>query len=329
MADLKRGIGPWDAVARGYLPPWPVLRRLVAGAFFLAAYFLGRPRVPGPHLQTTASLKMAYVRPPRSFEMPEYQTGMRYCSANERYLRPTLYCNSHAPEVIALAHHLGAYRLADRDYAEAAFEFVKRKITFELLPLGEVEETIRRGTGACLHRLALFVGLLRTAGIRTRYRLYTLTSMNTSTDTVGGDAGTKWSTETGRLLYHGQAEAYIGDEWMVGSIGLTPERQASLGSPITRFGEVTLGTWYTPDSRSVVAVESIPYGLNPLVRFVCRVAPASIDRVNANIVEQCRLGRVILDEVGEEEYDARARLSLQTPQPQIVLKKREEIIFRH
>ncbi len=252
---------------------------------------------------------------------------MKCCTANEKYLRPTLYCNSHAPEVIALAQHLGAYRLSDRDYAEAAFEFVKRSITFELLPLGEVEETIQRGTGACLHRLALLVALLRTAGIRTRHTLYTLTSMDTMSQTLGHEADTKWSSETGRLLYHGQAEAHIDGEWVVASIGLTPERQASLGSPITRFGEVTLGTWYLPDPRSVITVESIPYGLNGIARFVCRVAPAAIDRVNASIVEQCNRGRAILDELGEETYDAQARLSLPAAQPNVALKRRKEIVF--
>ena len=323
---MKR-VRPLEAISRGYLPPWPIVRRLIAGTFFLAAFFL-RSRAARDHRFTGTSTERAYARPRRSFDVSEYQPGMRYCSANEKYLRPTLYCNSHAPCVVALAHQLGAYRLSDRDYAEVAFEFVKRNITFELLPLGEVEETIQRGTGACLHRLALLVALLRTAGIRTRYTLYTLTSMDTSERTLGNDVGAKWSSETGRLLYHGQAEARIGDEWMVGSIGLTPERQASLGLPITRFGEVTLGTWYTPDPRSLVTVESIPYGLNSFARFVCHIAPAAIDRVNANIVEQCHLGRAILDEAGEEAYDARARLPFQKAGPSIILKRREQIVFR-
>lgn len=324
---MRRQIRTWDAIARGYLPPRPMLRRIIAGVFFLAAFFITRARTSSARRHELRPAERAYVRPPRRFEIPVYHPDMRHCNSHEKYLRPTLYCNSQAPEVIALAHHLGAYRLSDRGYAEAAFEFVKRNITFELLPLGEVEETIWRGTGACLHRLALLVALLRTAGIRTRYTLYTLTSLDTISHTLGRDAGTKWSTGTGRLLYHGQAESYIGDAWVVASIGLTPERQASLGCPITRFGEVTLGTWYIPDPRSVVTVESIPYGLNPLMRFVCRVAPAAIDRVNASIVEQCNRGRAILDELGEEAYDAQARMSLQAAQPQAVLKQRNEIVF--
>jgi hypothetical protein len=29
-----------------------------------------------------------YVRPPREYELPEYREGMRYCTSNEKYLRP-------------------------------------------------------------------------------------------------------------------------------------------------------------------------------------------------------------------------------------------------
>ena len=52
---------------------------------------------------------------------------MKYCNSNEKYLRPTLYCNSHSPEVIALANKLGAYNKSDKDFAKAAFDFAKRK----------------------------------------------------------------------------------------------------------------------------------------------------------------------------------------------------------
>ena len=34
-----------------------------------------------------------YVRPPREYDLPEYRKGMRYCASNEKYLRPTRWCN--------------------------------------------------------------------------------------------------------------------------------------------------------------------------------------------------------------------------------------------
>ena len=43
-----------------------------------------------------------YVRPPRRYELLPYDKSMRVCRSDERYLRPTRYCNPRAPEVVAL-----------------------------------------------------------------------------------------------------------------------------------------------------------------------------------------------------------------------------------
>lgn len=66
-----------------------------------------------------------YVAPPRSYELSEYRQGMRYSTSNEPYLRRARWCNYREPEVVALAHELGAYELSDRDYAEAAYWWMK------------------------------------------------------------------------------------------------------------------------------------------------------------------------------------------------------------
>ena len=49
-----------------------------------------------------------------------------------RYLRPTRLCNSHAPEVVALAHALDAYQKPDHEFMKAAFKFAKEKMTLEI-----------------------------------------------------------------------------------------------------------------------------------------------------------------------------------------------------
>ena len=318
---------PWEMIERGYFPPKAIRRRLLAGWFFLFGFSvrnlksIRQPRRPNPP-------DKRYVRPPRRFEIPAYHAGMKYCDSNEKYLRPTLYCNSHAPEIIALAHQLGAYRKSDREYAESAFEFVKRNIAIELIPLDGVEQILHRATGTCLHRLALLVALCRAAGIRTRYRLYALTSMATLAETMGaGGLSRQWSEETGNLLLHGEAEAHIEGRWIVASIGLTPERQASLNLPITRFGEVALGVWYSADPESIVLLESIPCGLNAIMRFAYRMAPGAVDKVNANLLEQCNRGRAILEEKGEQAYDDEIRRQLKPHMPQAVMAVRKEITF--
>jgi hypothetical protein len=321
-------MGLGEKIKRGYFPPKIIRRRLIAGLFFLIKFSicnlgkirsLGRAKLPGKK----------YIRPPRRFAIPGYQPEMKYCNLNLKYLRPTLFCNSHAPEIIALAGHLGAYQKSDWEFAESAFEFVKRNITIELIALDGVENTLLRGTGTCLHRLALLVALCRTAGIKTRHRFYTLTSIDTLDETVGDNLlARQWSDRLGNLMLHGEAEVLIDEKWVVGSIGLTAERQASLNLPITRFGEVSLGVWYTADPESIIPLESIPAGLNVLTKIVFKMAPAAIDKANANLLEQCHRGRVILEEKGEQAYDDEARRAFKPRVPEPIMKSRKEIIFK-
>jgi hypothetical protein len=114
---------------------------------------------------------------------------------------------------------------------------------------------------------------------------------------------------------------------VVGSVGLTAERQASLNLPITRFGEVALGVWYTADPESIAKLESIPYGLNMLMKFVYGMALTFIDNANANLLEQCNRGRAILEEKGEPAYDDEARRVFKLLVPEAVMEARREIIF--
>ena len=312
-------------IVRGCFPPMIIRRRLAAGAFFLLKFAicnLGKLR----KLNRAKRLEKRYVRPPRRFALPEYQAGMKYCHQNRQYLRPTRYCNSHAHEVIGLANRLGAYQKSDWEFAEAAFEFVKRNIDIEMVPLDGVEDTLHRGTGTCLHRVALLAALCRAAGIRTRYKLYTLT--DATDEAVGGDQlGSQWNKELGKLLFHGEAEVDIDNKWVVGSIGLTAERQASRNLPITRFGEVALGMWYSADPDSIVQLESIPCGIDVLMQFVYRIAPNAIDNVNTKLQEQCNRGRAILTEKGERAYDEEARRVFKPPVPEAVMRERREITF--
>jgi transglutaminase-like putative cysteine protease len=114
-----------------------------------------------------------YQRPARRYDLPPYKEGMPYCRSNGRFLRPTRHCDSRAPEVIALAHSLGAYQERDAEFAAAAFEFAKEQVVFEIGPITPVEETLRRGTGSCFDCISVFIALCRCAGIPARYKLFT------------------------------------------------------------------------------------------------------------------------------------------------------------
>ena len=312
-------------IVRGCLPPRIIRWRLIAGTFFLLKFTICNLGKIRKH-NRAQPMEKRYVRPTRKFSLPEYKAWMKYCRQNRQYLRPTRYCNSHAPEVIALADQLGVYRKSDWDFAEASFEFVKRNIDIEMVPLDGVEHTLHRGTGTCLHRVALLVALCRAAGIKTRYKLYTLT--DAPDETVGSDQlGRQWNEEMGKLLFHGEAEVCIDNKWVVGSVGLTAERQVSRNLPITRFGEVSLGLWYSADPESIVQLESIPCGLNVLMKFVYRIAPNAIERANVNLRDQCERGRDILRKKGERAYDQEARHNFKPMMPEAVMRERQEITF--
>jgi hypothetical protein len=121
-------------------------------------------------LRQTRPSEDHYVRPPRRYELPPYTEGMKVCRSDEKYLRPTRGCNPRAPEVVALAHSLGAFQTSDYEFAQAAFGFAKEKMTLEILPLDGVEETLRRGTGTCFQLISVFIALCRAAGIKARYK---------------------------------------------------------------------------------------------------------------------------------------------------------------
>jgi len=251
-----------------------------------------------------------YVRPPRRYDLPPYSDGMQICRSNERYLRPTRYCNSRAPEVIALAHSLGAYQKPDHEFARAAFEFAKEKMVLEILPIGDVEETLRRGTGTCFGLISVFIALCRAAGIPARYKIYATNMIEAWRDAVidVDPLVKKWYDMLGYFLLEGEGEAYVDGRWVVAHVGPTAERQASAGIPITRFGEDSLGIWFFARPGTIMRLESLPLGLAGGTRLLQMIAPGSMERVNVSIQRQIKRGRQILAEAGGvPAYDERAR----------------------
>lgn len=312
---------------KGYIPPKQLRRLLFFGTLALFRVFLTNMK-DIKKLSQISQTQKKYQRPPRRYELSVYNESMNYCQKNEKFLRPTLYCNSHDPTVVALAHQLGAYQKSDKEFAEAAFEFAKRKLTLEMVPLDGVEKTIKRGTGTCLHEISVFVALCRAAGIKARYKLYSLTMIDAWSDTIANDPMVqKWSDAMGYFMIHGEGEAYIDGEWMVCDVGPTPERQAASKIPITRFGEDSIGVWFSAVPGTIMQVESLSYGLDFMMRLVNKMAPATVDNVNANVFSQIQKGGQILKEKGETAYDAEIRKTFKPKFPEPVLKKRHEIIF--
>lgn len=306
----------------------PYIRLMVKGSFSLGKTLLGNLGTFKKMRKETFNEK-EYIRPPRRYELPPYDESIEHCRENKKYLRPTRYCDSSAPEVIAMAHELGSFEKTDREFAEAAFDFTKRKLTLEILPMDDVSSTLKRGTGTCLHKISVFLSLCRAACIKSRYKLYVPKMVESWKDTFLVDPFLReWYNSTDYFMLHGEGEVYIDGKWEVADVGPTPERQVAGEIPITKFGEDSIGTWLFAEPDSIMHFESLPYGIDILSKVAQKIAPSTIERVNYNILQEIQKGGELLRKIGgEEAYNQQ----LQKKRKKIVkveLKKKENLIFK-
>jgi len=217
---------------------------------------------------------------------------------------------------VAVAHALGAYRLPDLAFAQAAFEFAKEKLTLEIAPIDSVEASLERGTGTCFDLISLFIALCRAAGIPARYKIFP-TNMVQSWREAVIDVDRllkKWYDALGYFLLEGEGEAYIDGRWTVAHVGPTAERQAASGIPITRFGEDSLGVWFEADERTIMRPEALPFGLAAGSRALHAISPGTMERVNISVQKQIAQGREIIARAGgSQAYDRQARRAQPAP----------------
>jgi transglutaminase-like putative cysteine protease len=114
------------------------------------------------------------------------------------YLRPTAFCDSHAPEVIALADDFRRRAGGDWEYVEAIFDYVRTEIVHAVEPMSRrgVVSVLESGCGLCMDKLNVFVALTRAGGIPTRFCA------------VGNIAPLELTTERPRLQ---EANRYLAD----------------------------------------------------------------------------------------------------------------------
>jgi hypothetical protein len=314
---------------RGYIPQKTYIKLMLGGTISLSKTLifnlsdLKKLRLLNPQDER-------YIRPPRTYDLPSYKEGMKFCDSNEKYLRKTLYCDHTEPEVVALAHQLGAFKKSDYEFAEEAFHFVKEKMPLEIGPFNPVGETFRRGTGTCFHLITAFIALCRCAGIKARYKMFAMNMIKAWYDTVVDvdPLVKKWYDSMGYFMIEGEGEAFIDEKWVVAHVGPKAERQAAAGIPITKFGEDSLGRWFFAIPGTIMHMESIPYGLGGSTRLLKKIAPGSMERVNISIQRQIQYGaKIIKDEGGFDAYDQKARGVKGLKMPTMDLKGKKEITF--
>ncbi|MGB9370470.1 MAG: transglutaminase family protein [Halobacteriota archaeon] len=249
-----------------------------------------------------------YVRPPREYELPEYRQGMKYCKSNEKYLRPTRWCNPREPLVIGMANELGAYELSDWEFAEAAFWFVKTKFIAEFLALNSVSDSLRRGTGTCMHMNSVWIALCRAAGIKARYKSFNM-MLPPSLTTGKTERGRETANMFNRGMPEIEGEVYVDGKWVVGHVAMRPEYLARGYLPIPRFGEDAIGlTFPLAPGATIKRYESIPLWMWFVVKAMMSFIPASMERANLVVLKALLTGSQVIEEAGGlEAYDRAAR----------------------
>lgn len=320
----------WEIKRKEMVPPLHMIQMNMGGAFFLMKVLLF-------NLGTFKMLegkkeKNIYSRPSPRYAVPPFTAEMKRDHSDKKYLRPTLFCNCTAQEVVAMAQQLGAHQKSDQEFAEAAFEFAKRKIILEILPLDDVDKVLHRGTGTCLHKISVFIALCRAAGIPARYKFFALTMLDNWMGPALDHAPLmkQWYDAMGYFLLHGEGEAYINGQWITADVGAEPQRQAATGLPITKLGEDSVGLWLFPIPGTTFRRESIPLGLGiPSKVLMKYLVPTSVAGINIGILEQIEKGRKIIEDAGGEiSYDAEARKRrAQAAIKTELLKKHDNIVF--
>lgn len=302
-------LAPWEIVDKEMLPPARLAWQNLASSLALFRVLLANRGLAREIRRRQAGEPVP--APPRKYDLPEFRPGMANRSSMQKYLRPTLYCDPRGPLVTAMAQRLGILERSQRDFAEAAFEFTKRNITVQMVALDDVESTLRRGTGSCLQKIAVFVALCRAAGIPARFRFCALSRLDDvfAASLRRAPLVKKWFDAMGNFLLHGEGEVRLGGEWLVADISSGPQWQAAAGLPITRLGETSVGQWIFPVPGSSFTRESLTLGMrNSTHMLFDRLLPSSIPGFNQGFVEQIEKGRQVIEAAGgEAAYDAEAR----------------------
>ncbi len=269
-----------------------------------------------------------YVRPPREYQIPPFHEDMRYSTSNEKYLRPTRWCNPLEPEVVAMANELGAFELSDYEFAEAAYWFVKTKMGVEMRPLDSVSATLKRGTGTCYHLISVFIALCRAAGIKARYKTFMMKLPDEimSRDTTEELAMTREVFNRGTP--EGEGEAYIDGEWVVAHVAMRPELLAVYGLPITKLGEDSIGLTFKLIPGTIKRFESLSLRLGIALKAGMWLAPAVMERATLTARVRLPRGRQVIEEAGGiEAYDQKVREKLKLSSPVIEVEHEEALVF--
>jgi len=243
----------------------------------------------------------------KTYEIPNFNKEIKFCNSKEKYLRPVYLCESTAHEIIAMANQLGAFKVSKKDYAENVFHFVKNNIRSKNAPVFGALKTLKKGYGSCFDSSSLFITLCRCGGVKARYKIYLHNEppegFQTLTETVDEEL-------IGGLAilaaFYTVAEVEIDGKWLECEVSSPPELDAYWKVPIAHFGENCgkVAGWIPDD---VVFLEKLPFRITIPTNIIFRLLRDILEDINRKTDEEWEEGKKILEKIGRNEYDKKAR----------------------
>jgi len=309
---------------------WALLKQMAPSNFAVFIAVLTHPFDLIRMMRNGAALKKQMKSTKRKerqlpYVIPSYREGMRRSTSGGVNLRPTYQCESNTPEIVAMANELGAFQKSDWEYAQACFDFLKKKVDFSFsAPVRGALKTLQTGEGICFDKVSLFIALCRAGGIPARYKMYNEAFTQPIYDNfASANAIMKaWYDRTGYFVAHTMAEAFIDGKWQPADFSIPPDFEAALNMPLGHFGEEPEGIWNWEIPGSAVRFEQIPrlfaLGMNLSLKFMSATQVMAV--VNSEWEEGRQRGQKILEDMGEEGYDRSVRQTYKAVLPSVSRK---------
>ena len=257
--------------------------------------------------------------------------------SQEPYLRPVPYCDSHSPEVIAVADRFRQNTKSDWEYACAIYDYVRNEIVMALEPAapGGVAGTLEAGYGICLDKSCALVALARAGGIPARFckmgniafrdaesappdirdLVHFVETLESSKDwslrKIGAGLMRRLKQHLKSAGYgnapvvglHPVVEFKFGNTWIMADPGRGDSEAIASGLPLPRLGyDPMLMLGYT--GTVIYRSETVPVGKSYWLvrRIMCMLARGAADVVNNQLEEKRKEGERILSEIEKTDY---------------------------
>ena len=225
-------------------------------------------------------------------------------NSTEKYLRPVKGCESTAPEIVALAHELGAYKLSDWDYANKVFKWVKNHIKWHIGQGGAVD-ILKLGRGFCTQKTNLFIALCRAGALKARCRVMPSIQLDSRMQgldmTIAPAFGMNpiYAAINNTLIgwpISSLAEVQIDDKWIAAEPTFQDEWEAALDLPVLRFGEEPVESLAKAFGQ-VSNTEDPPRFGRTLLKFLSSM-PGFLHEFDKLSDSYIKRGKEIIDEAG-------------------------------